>query len=163
MDRVRFGRAIGGGARDAARAILKAADAAASPNPSTPRPSANQTSANQPFTSQARATPAPTPVITSPPHISPLTTERLRRGSKNFGQAIWSPLVRQSGVLWLEFTGVFFGLFAVTAALATWKHRHDLLTASPARPQAVFALAMLIVFGYFTCSSFFKAARRGKR
>lgn len=145
MDRVRFGRALGGGARDAARAILKAADAAATPNPTSP---------------VARAT--PTPTITPPPRTTPPTTARLRRGSKNFGQAIWSPFVRQSGVLWLEFTGVFFGLFAVTAALATWKHRHDLLSATPARPQALFALAMLIVFGYFTCSSFLKASRRGR-
>lgn len=146
MDRVRFGRALGGGARDAARALLKAADAASAPSPTPSAP-------NPP---QPNRSPSPELMPSVP------TPARLRQGSRNFGQAIWTPLRRQSGVLWLEFTGVFFGLFAVTAALATWKHRHDLLTPTPGRPQALFALAMLLVFGYFTFSSFLKASRRSR-
>ena len=41
------------------------------------------------------------------------TGQGLKEGSKRFGEAVWGPLVRLSGVLWLEFTGVFFGIFAV--------------------------------------------------
>ena len=156
MDRVRFGRALGSGARDAARALLKAADAAAAPNPAPPAPAQAPAPTQPPVPSGPQASPSP-----QRPHSVPVAA-RLRRGSKNFGQSVWAPLTRQSGVLWLEFTGVFFGLFAVTAALATWKHRHDLLIPTPARPQALFALAMFLVFGYFTFSSFLKASRRSR-
>ena len=41
------------------------------------------------------------------------TTEGLTRGTKQLGESVWRPFVRLSGVLWLEFTGVFFGIFAV--------------------------------------------------
>ena len=141
MDRVRFGRALGGGAREAAKALIKAADAAASPSPrarrvgETVRQTVEQTKAS---------------------------TAAVQRGGKRFGEAVWAPLAKQSGVLWLEFTGVFFGLFAITAGAGVWKHRADLLGNGTTRGRAWFAVAMLLVFGYFTVSSFARAHRRAR-
>ena len=75
---------------------------------------------------------------------------------------MWGPLVKQSGVLWLEFTGVFFGLFALTAGIGVWKNRGDLLGSGVGRERVWFAVGMCVVFGYFTVSSFMRARRRSK-
>ena len=51
-------------------------------------------------------------------------TERgLKEGSRRFGEAVGGRLVKLSGVLWLELTGVFFGIFALFAANGAWKLR----------------------------------------
>ncbi len=142
MDRVRFGRALGGGAREVAKALINAADAAASPKPQAKRVGETVRRTVE----QANA-----------------STVEVRRSGKRFGKAVWRPIVKQSGVLWLEFTGVFFGLFAVTAAAGIWKHRTDLLGSGAPRERAWFTVAMLVVFGYFTISSFVRAHRRGQQ
>ena len=91
------------------------------------------------------------------------TSEGLNRGGKQFGRSVWSPFMRLSGVLWLEFTGVFFGLFAVFAANGAWKLRGDLHeTALNHEGHVHFLLAagMALLFTYFCVSSFLRAKRR---
>jgi multisubunit Na+/H+ antiporter MnhG subunit len=66
-------------------------------------------------------------------------------------------------VVWLEVSGVFFGIFALFAALATWRLRESWrLTEANAATHRSFegAVAMLAVFGYFCVSSFVRARRR---
>lgn len=90
----------------------------------------------------------------------------VKRGGKRFGEAMWGPFVKLSGVLWLEFTGVFFGLFAMTAGLAAWKQRADVhvtATNSDAHLRFLLVSGVALMFGYFFVSSFVKAHRRGKR
>ena len=147
MDRVRFGRAIGMGTRDAARALMKAADAAASPSPVASHPRAAPAAR-----SAAQAT-----------HVVRKTSRGVQQGTRRFGEAIWGPIVKVSGVVWLEVTGVFFGIFALFAAIDAWKHRLDLHAAGAPRQHVLFAIAMLVVFGYFTLSSFTRASRRTRR
>jgi len=156
MDRVKFGRALGQGAREAAKALVRAADAATEPNPEpNPSPAARQAgtaagTVTARTVQQARA-----------------KTAGVKRGAKRFGEAVWGPFVKLSGVLWLELTGVFFGLFALTAAVEVFKHRADFHPSTTSAPDArlhlFFAIAMVLVFGYFTISSFMRARRRGKR
>jgi hypothetical protein len=89
----------------------------------------------------------------------------LTQGSKRFGEAVWRPFIRLSGVLWLEFTGVFFGIFAVYAASGAWKLRGDLRETAAnhdAHMHLLMAAGMALVFGYFCVSSFVRAARRGR-
>jgi hypothetical protein len=143
MDKVRFGRALGFGARQAGKALWQAADAAMTPDPDAARQTGQR--AGQ---SVARA------------HI---TSKTVRREGKRFGQAMWGPVARASGVLWLELTGVFFGLFALTAALELYRHRTDFAATGPARQHIWFAAAMLALFGYFTVSSFARARKRSRR
>jgi hypothetical protein len=160
MDSVRFGRALGFGARVAAKTLVTAVDAATSPNPSPgqagagtsspkPRPQAAVAEQVARTAAQARA-----------------TTAGVTQGSKRFGEAVWRPFVRLSGVLWLEFTGVFFGIFAVYAASGAWKLRGDLretATNHDAHMHLLMAAVMALVFGYFCVSSFLRAARHGRR
>ena len=143
MDRVRFGRALGQGAREAAKALVKAADAATAPNP--------------------RVTRTAGAVVGETVTRARTSSSGIKRGGKKFGEAVWGPFVKLSGVLWLELTGVFFGLFALTAAIEVWRLHRNFRAGGDAAKHVWFAVAMLVVFGYFTVSSFVRAGRRSRR
>ena len=164
MDRVRFGRALGLGARQTMKTLLTAVDAATAENPT-----------------RTAVPPRATPVGASPrrpeverPVAAAASAGRtadaklrqvhggVRRGSRRFGEAVWNPFVRLSGVLWLEVTGVFFGILALFAAQGVWKAHEEWRAGGP--HQHLFgAAAMLAVFGYFCISSFVRAYRRERR
>jgi hypothetical protein len=94
------------------------------------------------------------------------TGKGLKEGGKRFGEAVWGPFVKLSGVLWLELTGVFFGIFAVFAAGGVWKMRGEWRQTAAnhdAHMRLIAAGVMAVVFGYFCVSSFVKARRRGRR
>ena len=157
MDSVRFGRALGFGARAAAKTLVTAVDAATSPNPSA-GVKATPTAANAGVRLGEQAARTTTQVREA--------KAGLAQGSKRFGEAAWGPFVRLSGVLWLEFTGVFFGIFALFAASGAWKLRNNLReTAANHEAHVHFLLLALMaaVFGYFFVSSFVKAHRRSRR
>ena len=199
MDTVRFGRVLGQGARQAAKTLVSAVDAATAPNPA-PRPSPPSSATPPPFARPSAASPAPNPTTAARPQPAPPTilppapthqpassssrppsikqaaptTRGLAEGSRRFGRAIWAPAVRLSGVLWLELTGVFFALFALVAGIAAWRLRSALPPLSPGtaaslapasddRTRLLFAAGMVLVFGYFSFSSFLKANRRSRR
>jgi hypothetical protein len=175
MDSVRFGRALGVGARAAAKTLVTAVDAATSPNPSASVKakqatevggaeaggSASATSGKAEasgvrFGQQAARTTAQVRQ----------TRQGLKEGSRRFGQAAWGPVVKLSGVLWLELTGVFFGIFAVFAGGNAWKMRWALDNTAAnhdAHLRLLISMAMAMLFGYFCVSSFVKANRRGRR
>jgi hypothetical protein len=165
MDRVRFGRALGVGARQAAKTLLSAAEAAAAPDPrrqgspgqraATPSPTAASR-----FSSEAteRNTTAAPPRVKVDPRVVAGQTRTL-------GSSVWSPFAKFSSVLWLEVTGTFFAIFALIAGLQIWKF-HAALLRSPAAPDArrlYVYIAVFAVFGYFTVSSFVRAGRRQRR
>lgn len=160
MDSVRFGRALGVGARAAAKTLVTAMDAATSPNPSGTAASG----ASQRPTAQRTATAALQQVAKTAAQAKQ-TTAGVARGSKQLSESVWRPFIRLSGVLWLEFTGVFFGIFAAFAASGAWKLRGDLHETGlnhEAHTHLLMAAGMALLFGYFCVSSFARAARRGK-
>jgi hypothetical protein len=154
MDRERFGRALGQGAREAAKAVMKAADAAASPDPKAVR--ARQQAGYSAGTAVRQG-------VVQASTDARTTSKGLKQGSKRFGEAVWGPFVRLSGQLWLELTGVFFGLFALSAGIGVWRERAGLRAGGEAAHKAWFAVVMLAVFGYFAISSFVRATRRSRR
>ena len=95
MDRVALGRALGFGARQAARTLAKVADAAATPStaasPSGPPAAANLT---------------PSPSSRAP------DTQRMTVQAKGLGKAALQPVAKFTSVLWLEVTGLFYAIFA---------------------------------------------------
>jgi hypothetical protein len=168
MDSVRFGRALGIGARAAAKTLVTAVDAATAPNPSA--------TAGKPASAGAPSTERKTDAASTGARLgqqAARTTSQVRQtgkgvkeGGKRFGQAVWGPFVKLSGVLWLELTGVFFGIFAVFAAGGAWKMRGEWRQTAvnhDAHLRLIGAAAMAVVFGYFCVSSFVKAGRRGRR
>lgn len=176
MDSVRFGRALGVGARAAAKTLVTAVDAATAPNPSAPKTQPTQASTP----TQTRTVPQAAPRVEQPARPSGTrvvqqaaqratqarqTGQGLVRGSKRFGEAVWRPFVKLSGVLGLELAGVFFGLFALFGAGWAWKLRGDLYetaTNHDAHARFLVCVVMAAVFAYFFVSSFVKAHRRGQ-
>jgi hypothetical protein len=175
MDSVRFGRVLGIGARLAAKTMVSAVDAATAPNPSAEakaKQSAEAGSASGAASASASASGASasgTSRVGVGERAARTTAQvrqtgrGLKEGSRRFGEAVWGPLVKVSGALWLELTGVFFGIFAVFASVNAWKMRGALHEAAGSRDghvRLLMAAAMAVVFGYFCVSSFVKANRR---
>lgn len=168
MDAVRFGRALGVGARAAAKTLVTAADAATAQNPSAQ--SAKTSAIRSP---EAPRTATPTSPVAWATRSAVQTAARtaaqagatkaaLRRGRKRFGQAALEPIVRLSGVVLLEVSGVFFGIFALVALGAAWRS-HKSWRQGPGHQEFVWGLVMLAVFGYFCVNNFVRARRREKR
>ena len=176
MDRVRLGRALGYGARHAMKTVVAAVDAATTEAPSSTRasPGSSQTAATPPLRGAAMRsttpatpqTPSPTPIATADRATAQGVRQArnkqqgVKQGTRRFGEAVWRPFVRLSGVLGLEVSGVFFGIFALFALGAVWRLRADWHSQSPGHSQLIVAAAMLAVFGYFCVSNFVRARRR---
>jgi hypothetical protein len=174
MDKVRFGRALGTGAREAARALLRAADAAAAPDPNPMQRPAVHPVVESPVRREVEL--PPERPVTNPAPIAQVvqraavarakakvTGAGLKRGGKRFGEAAWGPFARAGGVLWLEVTGVLFGLIAFAAGVAVWHDRSNFFVGGKAQHHAWFGAGMFALFAYFTVSSYVRAGRRGKR
>jgi hypothetical protein len=145
MDRVRFGRALGYGARNAAKSLLKAADAASAPNP--PRAPSRATAQPQVSRVAERVVETQRRVATTKTH------------ARKLGRSVWSPLARFSGVLWLQVTGTFFTLLAFFLSQGLWKQRGAvrLPIQSHAAEMFYLQLAAFAVFTYFAVSNFVRA------
>ena len=169
MDSVRFGRALGVGARAAAKTLVTAVDAASAPNPSAKeaKPPQRTAPASAPAAAEQRAKASGARVGQQAAQTAAQarqTGQGLVRGSKRFGEAVWTPFVKLSGVLGLELAGVFFGLFAFFGAGWAWKLRgnwHETATNHDAHARFLVCVLMAAVFTYFLVSSFVKANRRG--
>jgi hypothetical protein len=170
MDSVRFGRALGFGARAAAKTLIAAADAAAAPNPSTAA-KAKQSAGEAPAASTEAASKAEASGVRMGQQAARTTAQvrqtgkGLKEGGRRFGEAVWGPFVKLSGALWLELTGVFFGIFAAFAATGAWKMRaalYETTATHDAHGRFLISIAMAAVFGYFCVSSFVKANRRSR-
>jgi hypothetical protein len=165
MDSVRFGRALGVGARAAAKTLVTAVDAATSPNPSAA--AKTQQTAKADGSSEKTRVSGDRPAQRTARTVDQVrqTGQGLKQGGKQFGDAVGGRLVRLSGALWLELTGVFFGIFAVSAAAGSWRMRaalHETAENHDAHLRLLISAAMAAVFGYFCVSSFVKANRRSQ-
>ena len=163
MEPARFGRVLGIGTRLAAKTLVSAVDAATSESPASVPRTASAARRETPV-----SRPASRIVERAPESVSRarVTAGGLKQGGKKFGEAVWGPFARLSGVLWLEVTGVFFGLFAFLAAVGAWKHRvalHHAASVQDARSKVFLLGAVAVLLGYFCVSNFVKANRRGRR
>jgi hypothetical protein len=93
---------------------------------------------------------------------APVYAERARavkREGKRFGESIWGPFAHAGSVLWLEVTGLFFGLFGFYFAQNAYKLRHAWRGGSEQARFLVYC-AITAVFIYFAVSSFYRARRK---
>lgn len=163
MDSVRFGRALGVGARAAAKSIASAVEAASAPNPSNANRPAQ---AQQPGSTERNAAPRRTQTPALRVEQAMQAGQGLAEGGRRFGESFFGQVKRLSGVLWLEFTGVFFGVFALYAGSGAWKlrsHLHENANNHDSHVHFLLSAGMAMLFGYFCVSSFARAGRRGKR
>ncbi|MBW4037589.1 MAG: hypothetical protein HIU91_01730 [Acidobacteria bacterium] len=156
MDRVRFGRALGYGARHAAQSLKKAAEAANAPNP-------------QP--ASARHSAEPVQPLTQPARVAHRVVQTRRKvattktHAKTLGRSVWSPLAQFSSVLWLQVTGTFFTLLALFLSEGLWKNHASALLPWHTHAARIFYLQLLafLAFTYFAISNFVRAHLRGRR
>jgi len=144
MDRVRFGRALGYGARHAAKTLMKAADAATTPAPA--RPGTVDRVAEKVVQTQR-------------------TVAATKKHAGRLGRSVWTPLARFSSVVWLQVTGLLFALIAMFLAQGAWKERaawHLPLGSHAATKFYVLAVAC-VLFTYFCVSNFVRAWLRERR
>ena len=151
MDRVKFGRALGYGARHAAKTLMQAAEAANAPNPAPNK------------------APSPTRQMVAPPGTLASAGVRriadvqvVRAAGEQAKSSLVATVVRFSRVVWMQVTGVFFGLVAFTMGMAAWKARAAVHAAanSDGAIKVYVYIAVCALFTYFTVSSFMRAARR---
>lgn len=93
---------------------------------------------------------------------APAYTERARavkREGKRFGERIWGPFAHAGSVLWLEVTGLFFGLFALYFGQNAFKLRYEWRAGAQHVRFEVYC-AITAVFLYFAVSSFLNARRK---
>lgn len=83
------------------------------------------------------------------------------KGSRKFGEAVWKPFAHASSVLWLEVTGMFFGIFTLFFGMNTYKLRTQWEIGPDHQRFLVYTVATLI-FAYFTFSSFYRARQKEK-
>ena len=147
MDRVRFGRALGYGARHAAKAMMQAADAASAP--STKR-------AARPAVAKSERVAEPLGARRRP------TVAETKKHAGRLGRSVWTPVAKFSSVVWLQVTGLFFALLAIFLGEGAWKERaamHLPLGAHAAQKFWVL-VAAFVVFAYFCVSNFVRARLR---
>lgn len=147
MDRVKFGRALGYGARHAAKTLVQAAEAAAAPNPAADK---------RPGAARQVSTASPSATRRIP------DAQTVKVAGEQAKSSLVTPVVRFSSVVWLQVTGVFFGLVAFTMGMAAWRARAGFHAAANST-EAIKVYAYVVVcalFTYFTLSSFLRAARR---
>jgi hypothetical protein len=167
MDRVKFGRALGYGARHAAKAIKNAAEAASAPDPvSVRKPVSNpvQTSAPRPATTVGtKAASAAAAFQQARSVMSDVNTQRAKVNAAA-KKSVLVPVKQFSSAVFLQVMGTIFGLFALVMAQAVWRQHeafHPPYGASPALNLYMTA-AMFALFAWFCVSSFVRANRVGK-
>ncbi|QMV19526.1 hypothetical protein GOB94_13150 [Granulicella sp. 5B5] len=174
---MRLGRALGYGARHAAKTLAQAVDAATAPNPApTARPPAQPVaSAPQPVAGAPRAAAgsgdfresvvqAQRTVAEAQRTVSQ-TQSRVRGAAKQAGKSALAPVAKFSSVLWLEVTGTFFGLVAFAMGEGIWRLRTAMKLAAndPERMKLYACVALMALFAYFAVSNFVRASRRQRR
>jgi hypothetical protein len=150
MDRVRFGRALGYGARHAAKTLMKAADAASTP-------SRTRTEAGKPAAQASRVAER----VVQTQRTVAATTQHAGR----LGRSVWTPVARFSSVVWLQVTGLFFALIAMFLAQGAWKERAawHLPLGSHAATKFYVLVVAFAAFAYFSVSNFVRAYLRERR
>src|SRR5438067_5223649 len=165
MDTVRFGRVLGFGARQAAKTLIQAIDAAKAENQS-PRPAPLYSSAAPPT---KRVEVKPLSRIKELPAAAQRASgvvghgRGVRRGISQFRDLAVKPFIRLSGVLLLEVVVVFFGIFALYGFNTMWRARTAWHLAAPHHRQFVGGAIVLAIFGYFSVTSFVRARRRERQ
>jgi hypothetical protein len=152
-----FGKKLGIGMRVAGRIAQQRAQEAAK---SKPQPA---NSAPQGLPTQGSRT------VYEPIQPSVLTARDIRemkdkshRITRAAGRGIGGflrPFGRVGGILWLEVTGFFFGLFGLYFSIDLWRNRLG-YASGPQHTRFLIAAGLVVVFGYLSISAFWRAGRR---
>jgi hypothetical protein len=147
MEPKKVGRTLGIGLRVASNMVRERVERAAAP---VPAPSTAGNGSPKPAATVSRSVPVSHRVATA------------KRGAKAFGQAILGPFTHAGSVLWLEMTGLFFGLFALFFVQSVYRV-HTAWRTGPEHTHLLLYVAMALIFAWFSVSSFTRAYRKSRR
>jgi len=157
-----FGKKLGIGVRIAGRIAQQrvqanaAAQASAVPN-SGPHPASSpQPTYTAPGASAAPRIPAPAAAQVK--NLGKQSHNYTRAAGRGIGGFL-RPFGKVGGLLWLEVTGFFFGLFAIFFAQNIWRARLD-YASGPQHQRFLMGVGLTLVFGYLSVSAFWRARRR---
>jgi hypothetical protein len=112
---------------------------------------------------------APSIYRTAPGFTAPAAAQQIKsnaggvaRGAKRFGEAVWGPMAHTGGVLWLEITGLFFGLITLFFAQNVYRFRLSWKT-GPDHGMFLLCAAVTALFAAFTVTQFYNARRKEKK
>ena len=120
---------------------------------------------------QESGTANPNPSVSNPPRYVPpaITAKSVKQAaarSHNITRAagrgiggFLRPFGKVGGLLWLEVTGFFFGLFALFFAQNIWRARMD-YASGPQHQRFLVGVGLTLVFGYLSVSAFWRARRK---
>ncbi len=154
-----FGKKLGIGVRVAGRIAQQRAEEAAR----TRAQAQTAENAGQGFGSPAHQQPPP-PQVPAPDYQEKIreigkNSHKLTRAAGRGMGGFLRPFGRVGGILWLEVTGFFFGLFGLYFAQDIWRTRLSYL-AGPQHSRFLVAVALTAVFGYLSASAFWRARRK---
>ena len=157
-----FGKRLGIGVRVAGRIAQQRAAQAGQPAASSQAGPA--ASPGTPSSSQTTSQPAGRVTVEVPRPAAKVKAYggQARSFSRVAGRSMGGflrPFSRVGGILWLEVTGFFFGLFAVYFAQDIWR-THASYAAGPQHQRFLIAAAMTALFGYLSVSAFWRARKR---
>jgi hypothetical protein len=84
------------------------------------------------------------------------TVAETKKHAGRLGRSVWTPVARFSSVVWLQVTGLFFGLIAMFLAQGAWKERAAwrLPVGSHAATKFWVLVVAFAAFAYFACEQF---------
>jgi hypothetical protein len=106
--------------------------------------------------------------VTGPPRVIPSAADiraaqqKTHKYTRAAGRGVGGflrPFGRVGGILWLEVTGFFFGLFALFFAQDLWRARSG-YASGPLHQRFWIAVVLTAVFAYLSISAFWRAKRR---
>jgi len=163
-----FGKKLGIGLRVAGRIAQQRVEASGSPQPSAatqPYAPTPATAPNQGTQSGQNPGPASAPRATAS-FVDPQRVRQAAVRSHNITRAagrgiggFLRPFGKVGGLLWLEITGFFFGLFAIFFAQNIWRARMDYLS-GPQHQRFLIGVGLTLVFSYLSISAFWRARRK---
>jgi hypothetical protein len=93
------------------------------------------------------------------------TVAETKKHAGRLGRSVWTPVARFSSVVWMQVTGLFFGLLATFLGEGAWKERAAwrLPVGSHAAQKFWVLVAAFALFAYFCVSNFVRARLRERR
>jgi hypothetical protein len=160
-----FGKKLGIGVRVAGRIAQQRAEEAARAKAQAQfhaQNVSNSTGAAEPSgysAQQQPARPASVPNYSEKVRDFGKSSHKLTRAAGRGVGGFLRPFGRVGGILWLEVTGFFFGLFALYFAQDLWRTRLS-YAAGPQHQRFLVGAALTAVFGYLSASAFWRAKRK---
>jgi len=155
MNANEFGKRLGIGVRVAGRIAQQRAQQSNQAQSNQTRPASTESPQTGP---RGVVLPPSTNFTASAGKVAAQTGKVGRAAGQGIGGFL-RPFRRVGGILWLEVTGFFFGLFAIYFASDLWRTRLS-YASGPQHQRFLIAAGMTAVFAYLSISAFWRAQRR---